>query len=155
MILDDITREKALVEQEIELSQTGSFDRMMLNSLKQKLSNQVTRCKMLHEALAQQKGQFVKILQGKLPVYSECWGIVSKLFKYISDTRTQHQAQIIELEGLVASTKAVLRQQTVKFKDQVHKLVMSDTIIEQLIVDNDHLTSKLINMKQKVSEQEI
>ena len=66
MILADITREKALVEQELEPSQTGiSLDRFMLNALKQKLSNQVTRCKMLHEALAQQKGQFQNILEGK------------------------------------------------------------------------------------------
>ena len=64
MILDDIAREKALVEKELELSQPGSFDRIMLNSLMQKLSNQVTRCNMLHEALIRQKGQFQTILEG-------------------------------------------------------------------------------------------
>ena len=63
--LDDIARKKALVEKELELSQPGSFDWIMLNSLKQKLSNQVTRCNMLHEALARQKGQFQTILAGK------------------------------------------------------------------------------------------
>ena len=65
IILDDIAREKDLVEKELKLSQPGSFDQIMLNSLKHKLSNQVTRCNMLHEALAQQKGQFQTILEGK------------------------------------------------------------------------------------------
>ena len=64
--LDDIAREKALVEKELELSQPGSFDQIMLSSLKQKLSNQVTRCNMLDKALALQKGQFQTILEGKL-----------------------------------------------------------------------------------------
>ena len=66
MILEDIAREKALVKKELEFSQPGSFDQIMVNSLKQKLNNQVTRCNMLHEALAQQKGQFQTILEGKL-----------------------------------------------------------------------------------------
>ena len=65
MILDDIARRKSLVEQDIETSQTESFDQILLNSLKQNLNNQVTRCKMLHEALARQKTQFQNILQSK------------------------------------------------------------------------------------------
>ena len=65
MILDDIARKKSLVEQEIETSQTESFDQILLISLKQNLNNQVTRCKMLHEALARQKTQFQNILQSK------------------------------------------------------------------------------------------
>ena len=65
MILDDIAHEKALVEKELKLSHPGCFDQILLNSLKQKLNNQVTRCNMLHEALAQQKGQFQTILKGK------------------------------------------------------------------------------------------
>ena len=68
----------------------------------------------------------------------------------ISDTKKQHQAQVLELESLIASSKDVLRQQTIKIKEQVDKLVMSDTIIEQLIVDNDQLTTKLINLKQSL-----
>ena len=61
----------------------------------------------------------------------------------------QHQTQILELQNLVGSSKEMLRQQTIKFKDQVDKLVMSDTIIEQLLVDNDQLQKNLVNMKQK------
>jgi len=129
MILDDIAREKSLVEQEIKISQSDSFDQILLDSLNQKLSNQVTRCKMLHEALARQRTQFQNILD---------------------NTKKQHQAQVLELESLIASSKDVLRQQTIKIKEQVDKLVMSDTIIEQLIVDNDQLTTKLINLKQSL-----
>ena len=66
MILNDIACEKALIEKELELSQPRSFDQIMVNSLKQKLSNQVTRCNMLHEALERQKGQFQTILEGEL-----------------------------------------------------------------------------------------
>ena len=40
----------------------------------------------------------------------------------------------------------MLRKQTLKFKKHVDKLVVSDTIIEQLIVDNDELTSRLIKI---------
>jgi len=65
MILDDIAREKSLVEQEIKISQSDSFDQILLDSLNQKLSNQVTRCKMLHEALARQRTQFQNILDSK------------------------------------------------------------------------------------------
>ena len=65
MILDDIARRKSLVEQEIETPQTESFDQILLNSLKQNLNNQVTRCKMLHEALARQRTQFQNILDSK------------------------------------------------------------------------------------------
>ena len=65
----------------------------------------------------------------------------------ISDTKQQHCSQVLELEGLVTSMKEELRKQTVKFKEHVDKLVMSDAIIEQLLIDNDQLTSRLINVK--------
>ena len=42
-----------------------------------------------------------------------------------------------------------MKKQTMKFKNNVNKLVMSDTIIEQLIVDNDNLTVKLNTLKGK------
>jgi hypothetical protein len=70
------------------------------------------------------------------------------------DTKKQHQSQILELEGLVSSIQDMLRKQTLRFKEQVDKLLVSDTIIEQLIVDNDQLTSKLINMTVNVMEED-
>ena len=48
----------------------------------------------------------------------------------------------------------MLRKQTLKLKEQVDKLVVSDTIIEQLIMDNDQLTSKLINITVNVLEKD-
>ena len=63
----------------------------------------------------------------------------------------QHQTQLVELENMVTSSREMLRQQTAKFKDQVDKLVMSDTIIEQLLIDNDKLTKNLISIEQKKS----
>jgi len=127
MILANIAQEKALVEEELVHSMPGSdLDRIMFNSAKQQLSNQVIRCNMLHEALTQQKGQFKQILD---------------------DTRKQHKSQITQLEGLVSSSQELVRKQTMKYKDQVDKLVKSDMIIEQLIVDNDILTGKLYSLK--------
>ena len=160
MILDDIAREKALIEKEVELSQPGSFDQIIINSLKQKLNNQVTRCKMLHEALAQQKGQFQTILKGKF-IYRKTKQLLGGILRVINSfiflfagIKKQHQSQILELEGLVACNQGMLRNQTLKFKEQVDKLVVSDTIIEQLIVDNDQLTSRLINMTVNVKEKD-
>ena len=63
----------------------------------------------------------------------------------------QHQTQLVELENMMTSSREMLRQQTAKFKDQVDKLVMSDTIIEQLLIDNDKLTKNLISIEQKKS----
>ena len=65
MILDEISLQKHLDEQSIKLSKTGSFDQILLSSLKQKLNNQVVRCNTLHEALAQQKIIFQKTLEGR------------------------------------------------------------------------------------------
>ena len=65
MILDELSLQKHLDEQSIKLSKTGSFDQILLSSLKQKLDNQVVRCKTLHEALAQQKISFQKTLEGR------------------------------------------------------------------------------------------
>ena len=42
-----------------------------------------------------------------------------------------------------------------KYKEQVDKLVMSDTIIEQLIVDNDNLTVKLNSLKGQFKVSDI
>ena len=71
----------------------------------------------------------------------------------VTDCKAQHQAEVLELQDLVGSTQHLVRQQTSKVMEQVDKLVMSDTIIEQLLVDNDQLTTQLINMKQNVLAQ--
>ena len=71
----------------------------------------------------------------------------------VTDCKAQHQTEVLELQDLVGSTQHLVRQQTSKVMEQVDKLVMSDTIIEQLLVDNDQLTTQLINMKQNVLAQ--
>ena len=72
---------------------------------------------------------------------------MNNLYKHLSDTRKQHQSQTMELECLVTSSQELVRKQTIKFMEQVGKLVMADTIIEQLIVDNDNLTMKLNSLR--------
>ena len=76
---------------------------------------------------------------------------MNNLYKHLSDTRKRHQSQTMELECLVTSSQELARKQTLKFKEQVDKLVMADTIIEQLIVDNDNLTGKLNSLRGKSS----
>ena len=137
-------RKKVRKEKESKISWPGSCDNIILNSLQQQLDNQKTQCKMLQKALTDQKAQFQIILKSKQLFF---WDTLLK--KLITDCKMQHQTQILELQNLVGSSKEMLRQQTIKFKDQVDKLVMSDTIIEQLLVDNDQLQKNLINMKQK------
>ena len=81
--------------------------------------------------------------------------VINYLFQIcIPDSKKHHHSQILELEGLVAWNQDMLSKQTMKFKEQVDKLVVSDTIIEQLIVDNDQLTSRLIHMTVNVMEED-
>ena len=142
----DTARRKAQKENKINKNLPGSCDNIILKSVQQKLENQEAQCKMLQKALEQQKAQFNIILKSKqLIKYCQDYQI------WISDTKVQHQTQLIELENMVTSSREMLRQQTVKFKDQVDKLVMSDTIIEQLIIDNDQLSKSLISIEQKKS----
>ena len=67
----------------------------------------------------------------------------------ILDNKEKHCSQVLELESLVTSMNEELRKWTVTFKEQVDKLVMSDGIIEQLLMDNDLHTSKIINFEKK------
>ena len=66
----DTARRKVQTENKIKSSWSGSCDNIILKSLKQKLENQETQCRMLQKAMEQQKAQFHTILQSKqLQVY--------------------------------------------------------------------------------------
>jgi len=49
---------------------------------------------------------------------------------------------------MVSSSQDLVRRQTRKFTEQVDKLVMADTVIEQLIVDNHNLTLQLHSLRE-------
>ena len=58
-------------------------------------------------------------------------------------------SEISQLESLVSSSQELVRKQTRRYMEQMDKLVMSDTTIEQLMVDNKKLTEEINVIKQK------
>ena len=66
-----------------------------------------------------------------------------------SATREQQMSEISQLESLVSSSQELVRKQTRRYMEQMDKLVMSDTTIEQLMVDNKKLTEEINVIKQK------
>ena len=68
---------------------------------------------------------------------------------FISVSKEQHKSEISQLESLVESSQELVRKQTRRYMEQMDKLVMSDTTIEQLMVDNQKLTEEINVIKQK------
>jgi len=133
IVLTDIAREKMLVEKQMEQQvkyeqfEHNSLDHTLMTSLKQKLTLQFERCNKLQSALSLQQEQAHRVLEA---------------------SRSQHLHEISQLEAMVSSSQDLVRRQTKKFTEQVDKLVMADTVIEQLIVDNHNLTVQLNRLKE-------
>jgi len=120
VILADITREKGEIEHEV--------DAYPLQLVQQRLDQQVNRCKQLQSALALQKAQAARVME---------------------DKREQHQVEMTQLEGLVNSSQALVTKQNRRFMEQMDKMVTADTVIEQLLTDNNLLALELRKMKNK------
>ena len=87
--------------------------------------------------------------------------------------REQHEAEMAQLESLVSSSRGLLRKQNKRFLEQVirdmvimrminsrdyskvDKLVLADSVIEQLLVDNDRLTDELGRLKENFKVTDI
>ena len=95
--------------------------------------------------------------------------------------REQHEAEMSQLESLVSSSRGLLRKQNKRFLEQViiemmigmwmimiimvmfimtmmlkvDKLVLADSVIEQLLVDNDRLTNELGKLKENFKVTDI
>ena len=93
--------------------------------------------------------------------------------------REQHEAEMSQLESLVSSSRGLLRKQNKRFLEQVEpdddyrimiirmigmqfnmvlkvdKLVLADSVIEQLLVDNDRLTNELGKLKENFKVTDI
>ena len=97
--------------------------------------------------------------------------------------REQHEAEMAQLEALVSSSRGLLRKQNKRFLEQVirdmvimrminstmlimrminssnyskvDKLVLADSVIEQLLVDNDRLTDELGRLKENFKVTDI
>ena len=120
VILEDISREKKEIEGE-----AVSFPQ---EQVQQRLGQQVNRCKQLQSALALQKAQASRSMEVK---------------------REQHAEEMAQLEALVNSSQALVTRQNRRFMEQMDKMVKADSVIEKLLVDNNHLTSELKKMKNK------
>jgi len=120
VILEDISREKTEIEGE-----AVSFPH---EQVQQRLGQQVNRCKQLQSALALQKAQASRSMEVK---------------------REQHAEEMAQLEALVNSSQALVTRQNRRFMEQMDKMVTADSVIEKLLVDNNHLTSELKKMKNK------
>ena len=120
VILEDISREKTEIE--------GEAVSFPLEQVQQRLGQQVNRCKQLQSALALQKAQASRSMEVK---------------------REQHAEEMAQLEALVNSSQALVTRQNRRFMEQMDKMVTADSVIEKLLVDNNHLTSELKMMKNK------
>ena len=120
VILEDISREKKEIE--------GEAVSFPLEQVQQRLGQQVNRCKQLQSALALQKAQASRSMEEK---------------------REQHAEEMAQLEALVTSSQALVTRQNRRFMEQMDKMVKADSVIEKLLVDNNHLTSELKKMKNK------
>ena len=120
VILEDISREKTEIE--------GEAVSFPVEQVQQRLGQQVNRCKQLQSALALQKAQAARSMEVK---------------------REQHLEEMAQLEALVNSSQALVTRQNRRFMEQMDKMVTADSVIEKLLVDNNHLTSELKKMKNK------
>lgn len=120
VILEDISREKMEIE--------GEAVSFPLEQVQHRLGQQVNRCKQLQSALALQKAQASRSMEVK---------------------REQHAEEMAQLEALVNSSQALVTRQNRRFMEQMDKMVTADSVIEKLLVDNNHLTSELKKMKNK------
>jgi len=120
VILEDISREKMEIE--------GEAVSFPVEQVQHRLGQQVNRCKQLQSALALQKAQASRSMEVK---------------------REQHAEEMAQLEALVNSSQALVTRQNRRFMEQMDKMVTADSVIEKLLVDNNHLTSELKKMKNK------
>ena len=125
--LEEAERKKDYVTETLE-SKTRSSDKMIINSINQKLSQQSAKCHLLQDAMKLQKNSFEKLL---------------------SQINNQHKQQISEYESLIKSGQDINRKYIQKNQEQVEKLVLSENVIEQLVSENETLVIQLELLKNK------
>ena len=59
------------------------------------------------------------------------------------DLTSQHESQIQEMENIIKSAQDLSIKQSMKNKEQVEKLILSENIIEQLAFENENLLFRL------------
>ena len=135
MSLTEIDRKKEKIKEKsttlYENQTTRSSEKILLNSMNQKLNQQSAKCLLLQDAMKLQKSSFEKLL---------------------SQINQQHKQQISEYETLIISARDMNRKQILRNQEQVEKLVLSDNVIEQLVSENETLEIQLDLIKNMNKE---
>lgn len=119
--LEEAEKKKDNLKEKAE-HKTKSSDKIIINSINQKLNQQSAKCNLLQDAMKLQKKSFEKLL---------------------SQINIQQKQQISEYETLIKSGQDINRRQILKNQEQVEKLVLSENVIEQLVAENETLTIQL------------
>ena len=121
IILEDIWREKAEIEAEVQ-----SYPAEVV---RQRLEQQVKRCKQLQSALALQRAEAARSME---------------------ERREQHQEEVDQLEALVTTSQSLVVRQNRKFLQQMDKMLEAETVMARLLEDNNMLTTQLRSVKHKL-----
>ena len=120
-ILADIVREKDDIK--------GQGAVCSEDIVRERLEQQVNRCKQLQSALALQRAAASRSL---------------------AEVREQHQEEVGQLEALVSTSQSLVSKQNRRFMAQVDKLVTAEAAMQKLLDDNTDLTKELRSIKNKL-----
>ena len=103
-----------------------TFDKFLVKTLNYQLELQIEKCNQLQTASSIHKSNSQKI---------------------IDESRKRHQYQIEELEKVIKNLQEKIKSQNSKYQDQVAKLLLSNSIIDELMAENEKLAFQL-DLKQ-------
>ncbi len=64
--------------------------------------------------------------------------------------REQHESEIRNLENLMKASQEMLQQQVTKYSDQMKRLGQSETLVKQLLTENETLVTAIRNLQYNV-----
>lgn len=64
--------------------------------------------------------------------------------------RDQHESEIRNLENLMKASQEMLQQQVTKYSDQMNRLGQSETLVKQLLAENETLVTAIRNLQYTV-----
>jgi len=126
-ILSDISYQVSLLQ--TELSTPTSLDKTITQTMRDRMSDQANRCTNLHSTLAIKRAKYSKDM---------------------AVTKDQQESELSQLESLVSSSQELMRRQTKAYMEKMNTLVMIDRDIEQMMAENQNLSSKIKIMKKKL-----
>lgn len=64
--------------------------------------------------------------------------------------REQHESEIRNLESLMKASQEMLQQQVMKYSDQMQRLGHSESLVRQLMTENETLVTAIRNLHYSV-----